>query len=179
MNVSDPQFWSMVSNIITAICFLIITGAAVFMAFFVRKGVKTVRRLEDQIEPILKQAEKISVEGAKISEQFTTVSGHLSTAAMNLAESTALIKEEVAELKVLVGQTAVVAKDKVALVSRTIDKTQMQVVNTTDFIQERIVEPAREVAAVMAGLKKGLEVLLAPSPKQIDRVYADEEMFIG
>lgn len=179
MNLSDPQFWTMVSSIITAICFLIITGAAVYIAFFVMKGVRTIRRLEDQIEPILNQAEKISVQGTLISEQFTKVSGHLSTAAMNLAESTELIREEVAELKMLVGHTAVVAKEKVSLVSRTIDQTQMQVTTTTDFIQERIVEPAREVAAIMAGLRKGLEVLLAPAPKQIDRVYADDEMFIG
>ena len=71
------------------------------------------------------------------------------------------------------------ARDKVALVSRTIDRTQMQVTNTTDFVQQKIVEPAREIAAIMAGVKKGLEVLFAPSPKQIDRAYVEEEMFIG
>ena len=38
---------------------------------------------------------------------------------------------------------------------------------------------AREIAAIMAGVRKGLEVLFAPSPKQIDRAYADDEMFIG
>ena len=90
-----------------------------------------------------------------------------------------MIKDEVAELKQLVGETAITAKDKVALVSRTIDRTQMQVTNTTDFVQARIVEPAREIAAIMAGVRKGLEVLFAPSPKQIDRVYQDDEMFIG
>jgi hypothetical protein len=73
----------------------------------------------------------------------------------------------------------VTAKEKVELVSRTIDRTQMQVVNTTDFVQEKIVVPAREIAAIMAGVRKGLEVLFAPPPKQIDRVYADDEMFIG
>jgi hypothetical protein len=31
----------------------------------------------------------------------------------------------------------------------------------------------------MAGIRKGLEVLFAPSPKQIDRVYTEDEMFIG
>jgi len=46
-------------------------------------------------------------------------------------------------------------------------------------IKNKIVVPAREIAAVMAGVRKGLEVLFAPAPKQIDRVYEDEEMFIG
>ncbi len=90
-----------------------------------------------------------------------------------------LIKDEVAELRQVVSSTALVARDKVELVSRTIDRTQLQVTNTTDFVQAKIVEPARELAAVMAGVKKGLEVLFAPSPKQIDRVYVEEEMFIG
>ena len=75
--------------------------------------------------------------------------------------------------------TAQEAKDKVALVSQTIDRTQMQVVDTTDFIQAKVVEPAREIAAIMAGVKKGLEVLFAPSPKPIDRAYQEDEMFIG
>ena len=65
------------------------------------------------------------------------------------------------------------------MVSKTIDRTHMQVTDTTDFVQRKIVEPAREIAAVMAGVRKGLEVLFAPAPKQIDRVYVDDEMFIG
>jgi len=64
-------------------------------------------------------------------------------------------------------------------VSRTIDRTQLQVVTTTDYIEAKIVQPAREIAAVMAGVRKGLEVLFAPSPKQIDRVYTEDELFIG
>jgi hypothetical protein len=96
-----------------------------------------------------------------------------------LAESTELIKEEVAELKLLVGETAVTAKDKVAMVSQTIDRTHDQVVDTTEFVQRKIVEPAREVAAIMAGVKKALEVLFAPAPKQLDRAYLEDEMFIG
>jgi uncharacterized protein YoxC len=179
MNVNDPQFWMMIASIVIAISFIVIALTVIFIALLIRKTVQTVNRVEERIDPMLGQVNLISVQGKEIAEQFNTVSGHLSTAAMNLSESTALIREEVAELKLLVGQTAVVAKDKVALVSKTIDRTQLQVTNTTDFIQAKIVEPAREVAAVMAGLRKGLEVLLAPSPKPIDRVYADDELFIG
>ena len=90
-----------------------------------------------------------------------------------------LIKQEVAELRSIVTQTAIVARDKVELVSDTIDRTHMQVTDTTRFVQNKIVEPAREIAAIMAGVRKGLEVLFAPAPKQIDRVYMDDEMFIG
>ncbi len=179
MNASEPIFWIMVASIVIAISFIVIALTVIFIAMLVRRAVQTVHRVEERIEPLIDKVTMIGDQGKEMAGQFNEVSGHLASAAKNLAESTELIKEEVAELKELVGHTALVAKDKVALVSQTIDKTQLQVTNTTEFIQERIVQPAREVAAIMAGLRKGLEVLLAPSPKQIDRVYTDEEMFIG
>ena len=36
-----------------------------------------------------------------------------------------------------------------------------------------------EIAAIMAGFRRGLEVLIAPSPKPINQTYAEDEMFIG
>ena len=40
-------------------------------------------------------------------------------------------------------------------------------------------QPARELAAILAGLRRGLEVLVAPAPSPINRSYGDDEMFIG
>ena len=141
--------------------------------------VATVKRVEERIDPLITKVDAISAQGREMSVYFTEVSANLSTATRHLAESTELIKEEIAELRVIVGETALTARDKVELVSRTIDRTQMQVVNTTEFVQQKIVMPAREIAAIMAGVKKGLEVLFAPPPKQLDRAYVDDELFIG
>ncbi len=179
MNASEPQFWMMIASIIIAICFVVMAIAIVAIALIVKKVVGTVSRLEEKVEPLIGKVNEISVQGKEISVQFSEISGNLSTATKYFAESAGLVREEVAELKQLVGMTAIEAKEKVALVSRTIDRTQLQVVSTTDFIQTKVVEPAREIAAVMAGVKKGLEVLFAPSPKQIDRAYQEEELFIG
>ena len=169
----------MIASIVIAGCFIVMMIALIAMALIVRRVIGTVNRIEERVEPLIAQVNAMSVQGKEISVHFTEVSANLASATKYLAESTELIKEEVAELKLLVGETAVTAKDKVALVSQTIDRTHMQVANTTEFVQAKIVEPAREIAAVMAGVKKGLEVLFAPSPKQIDRVYMEDEMFIG
>lgn len=179
MNANEPQFWMMVSSIVIAVCFIVMAIALIAIAFIVRRVVKTVGRLEERFDPIIDKINAISVQGKEMSVQFTEISGNLSTATRHLAESTELIKEEVAELKLLVGETAITAKDKVAMVSQTIDRTHDQVLDTTQFVQQKIVEPAREIAAIMAGVKKGLEVLFAPAPKQLDRVYMEDEMFIG
>ncbi len=179
MNVYDPQFWMMIASIVIAITFVVMAIALIAIAVIVRRVIGTVNRLEEKVTPLITKVDALSVQGQQMSVHFIEVSQNLSVATKYLAESTELIKEEVAELRTLVGSTALVAKDKVEMVSNTIDRTHDQVVDTTEFVQEKIVKPAREIAAVMAGVRKALEVLFAPSPKQIDRVYMDDEMFIG
>ena len=179
MNTSDPQFWMMVSSIIIAITFVVMAISLIAIAITVRRVVATVKNIEERVEPLITKVDAISAQGREISVHFTEISGNLSVATKYLAESTELIKEEVVELKKLVGDTAHTARDKVEMVSQTIDRTHMQVTTTTDFVNQKIVVPAREIAAVMAGVRRGLEVLFAPAPKQIDRVYTEEEMFIG
>ena len=179
MEVTNPQFWMMIASIVISVCFIVMAIALIAIAITVKKVVNTVNRVEEKVEPLIEKVNAMSIQGKEISVQFTEISSNLSTATKYFSESAGLIKEEVAELKQLVGMTAIEAKDKIALVSRTIDRTQMQVVSTTDYIQTKVVEPAREIAAIMAGVRKGLEVLFAPKPKQIDRAYADDDLFIG
>lgn len=169
----------MIASIVIAVCFIVMAIALIAIAFTVRRVVKTVGRLEERFDPLIDKVNAISVQGKEISVHFTEVSANLSTATRHLAESTELIKEEVAEMRLLIGQTAVTAKDKVEMVSQTIDRTHEQVVDTTEFVQQKIVVPAREIAAIMAGFRKALEVLFAPAPKQLDRAYLEDEMFIG
>ena len=183
MSTNDPMFWIMV---IIAASFLVIAIAMVAIAVFVNRAVKSVHRVEERLEPLMErvtamseQGKQIAVQGKLIAEQFTAVSGHLSTATLHVSETLAIVRSEIGELRQLVSETAVEARDKVELVSRTIDRTQQQVAMTTDFIQGKVIEPAREVAAIMAGFRRGLEVLVAPMPKPINQTYAEDEMFIG
>ena len=183
MSVNDPAFWVM---LMVAVAFIVIAIAMVAMVVIASRAMKMVHRLEERIEPLIakvgvlsEQGKEIAAQGKEIAEQFTVMSGHLSTATLHFSESLSLIKDEVRELKVLVGETAVTTRDKVALVSRTIDQTQRQFALTTTFIQSKLIEPARELAAIMVGFRRGLEVLVAPAPKPINQTYQDEEMFIG
>ncbi len=183
VNLNDPMFWVMV---VIALSFIVIALAMISIAVVVSRAAKSVNRLEQRLEPLIdrvtfmsEQGRQIAVQGKLIAEQITAVSGHISSATMNLSESLAIIKDEVGELKELVSETAGEARHKVELVNRTIDRTHDQVVSTTDFIQRKVVEPARELAAIMAGFRRGLEVLVAPMPKPINQTYGEDEMFIG
>ena len=179
MNTSDPQFWQMISSIVIAVCFIVMAIALIWIGTTVRKVVATVHRIEERVEPLLTKVDAMSVQGKEMSVHFNEVTANLSHATKYLAESSELIRDEVAELRSIVSETAFTARDKVEMVSHTIDRTHDQVVDTTEFVQQKIVVPAREIAAIMAGVKKGLEVLFAPAPKQLTQAYAEEEMFIG
>lgn len=183
VNTNDPLFWILV---IVAVSFLVIAVAMIAIAMYVSKAVASVNRLEKKVEPLIErltvvseQGKQIAVQGKQIAEQFNVVAGHLSAASQHVSEALAVVKDEVTELKSLVSDTALEARQKVELVSQTIDRTHDRVVNTTDFIEHKVVEPARELAAIMAGLRRGLEVLVAPAPTPINQTYGEEEMFIG
>ncbi|MCA1850012.1 MAG: hypothetical protein LC672_02885 [Acidobacteria bacterium] len=183
MSTDDPAFWVMV---VVAISFVVIAVAMVSIAVVVSRVVRMVGNLEKRVEPLMErvgalaeQVRQIAAEGREVAEQVNVMSGHLSTATMHFSESMALVKEEVRELRQIVGYSAEAARDKVETISRTIDQTHRQISTTTTFIQAKVVEPAREIAAIMAGVRRGLEVLVAPTPKPINQTYGEEEMFIG
>ena len=186
MSTNDMAFWTMVMTIIIAASFVVIAVAMVAMAVVASRVMRTVRSVERRVEPLMErvgaladQVRVIAAQGKEVAEQVTVMSGHLSTATMYLSESMALVRDEVRDLKEVVGLSTETARAKVEMISRSIDETHGQLMTTTNFITSKIVNPAREIAAIMAGVRRGLEVLLAPAPKQIDQSYGEEEMFIG
>jgi uncharacterized protein YoxC len=183
MSTNDPAFWVMA---VVAVSFVVIAVAMVVVAVMVGRAVRTVRSVELKVGPLMErvtavaeQAQAIAAQGREVAEQVTVMSGHLSTATLHLSESLSLIRGEVAELKEVVSLSAGTARDKIEKISHSIDETHEQLMVTTNYVTSRIINPAREIAAIMAGVRRGLEVLLAPAPKQINESYAEEEMFIG
>ena len=183
MSTNDPAFWVLV---VVAVSFVVIAVAMVFMAAVVGRVVKSVRNVESKVEPLMarvgalaEQAQAIAVQGREVTAQVTIMSGHLSTATMHFSESMALIRDEVRDLKEVVGLSTETARDKIEKISRSIDQTHEQLVVTSNYVTSKIINPARELAAIMAGVRRGLEVFVAPAPKQINETYSEEEMFIG
>lgn len=186
MSANDPAFWTMVMTIITAVSFVVIAVAMTAIALAVRSAVQTARRVERKAEPLIErtgalaeQVREIAEQGRDVAEQLSLMSAHLVTATSHFSESMALVRDEVRDLKEVVGYSTETARDKVEKISRSIDETHEQLMRTSVFIQSKLVNPARELAAIMAGVRRALEVLVAPAPKRIDQSYAEDEMFIG
>lgn len=183
INTDDPLFWILT---LVAISFVVIAAAMIALALTVKRAYGTVQRLETRVEPLMQrvtvlgeQVSELAVQGKHIAAQVHDMSNHLAVASSHFAESAALIKDEIRELKSLVSHTATTAREHIELASRTIDNTQREIAGTTSFVQSKLLEPARELAAIAAGVRKGLEVLVAPQPKQVTGAYGEDELFIG
>lgn len=183
MSTNDPAFWVLV---VVAVSFFVIAVAMIFVAARVGSVVRSIRNVEAKVEPLMarvsalaEQAQAIALQGREVATQVAVMSGHLSTATMHFSESMSLVRDEVRELKEVVGLSTETARDKIEKISRSIDETHDQLMATTGFVTSKIINPARELAAIMAGVRRGLEVFVAPAPKQINETYSEEEMFIG
>jgi uncharacterized protein YoxC len=183
MSTNDPAFWVLV---VVAASFFVIAVAMIFVAARVGSVVRSIRNVEAKVEPLMsrvsalaEQAQAIALQGREVAAQVSIMSGHLSTATMHFSESMSLVRDEVRELKEVVGLSTETARDKIEKISRSIDQTHDQLMATTGYVTSKIINPARELAAIMAGVRRGLEVFVAPAPKQINETYSEEEMFIG
>src|ERR687893_2661537 len=181
LNTNDPAFWVLV---VVAVSFAVIALAAILVAVVVAvlasRAVRVVRSVEEKVAPLVErvgalaeQAQAIAAQGREVADQVTVMSGHLSTATHHFSESMALIRGEVTELKQIVGLSAETARDKIETISRSIDETHGQLMVTTNYVTSRIINPAREIAAIMAGGRGGGEDLPAPPPQQINKTYTE------
>src|SRR5918998_1225939 len=156
LSTSDSMFVVMV---IVAAAFIVIAAAMVAIAVAVFRVVRTVNNLERRAEPLIErvgalsaQVQQIAEQGREVGEQVSVMSGHLSVASEHFAATTAVVR-----------------------VSLSVEQANQQFSHTVGFINAKLVRPARELAALMAGVRRGLEVLAAPAPKQIDQTYGEEE----
>src|ERR1044072_3611780 len=155
MSTNDPAFWVLV---IVAVSFVVIAVAMIFVAAKVGSVVRSVHSVEAKVEPLMarvgalaEQAQAIAVQGREVAAQVAVMSGHLSTATMHFSESMALVRDEVRDLKEVVGLSAETARDKIEKISRSIDQTHEQLMMTTGFVTSKIINPSRELAAILAG----------------------------
>jgi hypothetical protein len=57
-------------------------------------------------------------------------------------------------------------------------RTQHRIDDTSHEVQTTVLEPIREVSALLVGLRRTIEAIFSRR-KSIDQAYQDEEMFIG
>jgi hypothetical protein len=86
--------------------------------------------------------------------------------------------EEAESLREVVIMTRERAEEQIVRVDELVTRTTARLDETTQIVQTGVIKPVSEMAAVLAGVQRFLQVLFARERKQVDEAYQDEEMFI-
>ena len=129
------------------------------------------KRLSEQVEHFMKDTREMMTPMRVITE-------NLRTASANLVDIGLSAREQFRRVEAMVTDTGEVLRSQL----ERLDKVSSDVVDrinaTADVVQESVVRPMREVAAVAKGLGRGFEALFSRRRSTVDQAHQDEEMFI-
>jgi hypothetical protein len=136
----------------------------------VQSTLTTVRGAVDKITVQAKDTfEKVTVETRAVAAAVSVSSREIATLAQKQAE----------QISATVEQATVTLQKQIVEIDGLLTRTQDRVEHTTIEVQTSVLQPMRELSALLVGLRRTIEMLFGRSRKQIDQAVQDEEMFIG
>ena len=129
-------------------------------------------------------AERITTIATESAEQIRTLVS-TSTEQVQTAIQTStkqvqsVIQTSTEQVQSVVQSSTETARSGIQRVDLAVERTVTRFEESGKYVQESVLAPVREVAAIVAGVKAALETLFGyPDRKQIDQAYQDEELFI-
>jgi hypothetical protein len=176
--------------ILVIVTILLLVQVAVFIGLYLlaKRAVELaekVSQLQTRAEYLMNNTEPLLKMANGMMSEFREASGYLAQGMQHLSSITEMAKDEAASVKSLLGDSTALARremdrarEKADQVHHTLTEVTDRFEITTQIVQQRILEPAREFSYVMYGVRRALEALMAGNRLPVDRVYQDEEMFI-
>ncbi|MGH9579507.1 MAG: hypothetical protein ACRD2R_00825, partial [Terriglobales bacterium] len=175
----DPSTLTLLTLFIavTALAVLVQMGILIALFLSIKKTSARVDSLANDLErrglPVLDAAHTILLESRVNLGNLTS----------NLAATSASVRSQVERFDGAVDdlldrtRLQVIRADQ--MVSRTLDRVE----ETTEMVQETVVSPVRQIAALVHGLQVGIDTLVGrsrkrASPREVVRASQEEEMFI-
>ncbi len=132
----------------------------------------TIATVKEAVDKITAQARETF---DKLSVETRAVAAAVSASSQEIA---ALAREQAQQISATIDQTTATLQRQVAELDHLLSRTGNRIESTTIEVQTTVLEPIREVSALLAGLKRTIDALFRRDRKQIDQAYQDEEMFI-
>ena len=133
----------------------------------------TITNVRGAVDKITAQAtetfEKVTVETRAIAAAVSTSSREIAQLAQRQAE----------QIGATVELATTTLQKQVVEIDGLLTRTQDRIEGTTIEVQTGVLQPMRELSALLVGLRRTIEMLFGRGRKPIDRAYQDEEMFIG
>jgi len=143
------------------------TQAGVLVAIYLQS-----KRLSDQMERFMAETREMLV-------PMKTITENLRTASANLVDIGIAAREQFRRVEGMVSDTGEVLQVQLARLDTATRDIVERVHATAEVLQDSVVRPVREVAAVAKGLGRGLETFFSRRQKStVDKAHQDEELFI-
>lgn len=186
--MDQQTFYIVVAVAAVVITLSFIVQAAMFV--FIYKAINRVSgvatALQTKVEPVIAKAEPVIAKVGPVIEQARETLEKVTTETRAVAAAVSASSREIAELArhqaQQIGQTidytTATLNRQITDLDRLLTRTQDRIEYTSLEVQASVLDPLREVSALLVGVKRALEVLFSRERKQIDKAYQDEEMFI-
>jgi hypothetical protein len=145
----------------------VMTQAGVLVAIYLQS-----KRLSDQMERFMNETRELMA-------PVKTITENLRTASANIVEIGVSAREQFRRVESMVTDTGEVLQTQLARLDSATRDVVERVNATAEVLQDSIVKPVREVAALAKGLSRGLETYFFHRQKRpVDQAHQDEELFI-
>src|SRR5215831_17438527 len=144
----------------------VITQAGVLVGIYLMS-----KRLSEQVERFMKDTREMMVPVRSIAE-------NLRAASANLVEIGLSARDQFRRVEAMVTDTGEALNVQLERFDRVSQNVIDRINETADIVQDSVVRPAREVAAVAKGLSRGLGAFFFRSRSTVDQARQDEELFI-
>jgi phage-related protein len=144
----------------------IITQAGVLVGIYVMS-----KRLSEQVERFMKDTRDMMAPVRSIAE-------NLRTASANFVEIGLSARDQFRRVEAMVTDTGEALHVQIERFDRVTQNVIDRINETAEIVQDSVVRPAREVAAVAKGLSRGFGSFFFRSRSTVDQARQDEELFI-
>ncbi len=196
----EPQtFYTIVAiaSLIIALSFIVQMAMFIFIYSAIKKLTGVAESVQTKVEPVIDQArpvitqvqetilnvkgvvDKINVQAKdtfdKVSVETRAIAAAVSTTSQ---EITSLVHHQAEQISSTLDLTTSTLQRQVIELDELLTRTQDRIEYTTLEVQTTVIQPIREVSALLVGIRRTIEALVGRDRKQINQAYQDEEMFI-
>ena len=165
-------------NLLIAILFLV--AIAVILQASAMAGIwMTLRRLPGQIEGIRTDINRrLDPLTQSVTEIITTSREPVRSISTNLAEISQILRSRAGQVDATVGDLLDRSRTQIVRVDQMVTNLIEKVETTSNVVQQNVLAPVQEVAAVVKGLRTGLDFFFRRRTGSVSETTQDEQMFI-
>ena len=144
----------------------VITQAGVLVAIYMMS-----KRMSDQIDRFMKDTREMMA-------PMRTITENMRIASANLVDIGVVAREQFRRVEAMVTDTGEVLHTQLERFDRVSQDVAERINETAAVVQDSVIRPVREVAAIAAGVRGGLDALFRRQRSTVDQARQDEELFI-